>query len=222
MNAVQAIAESAASALKGRTLVSLTADSPDRARTMAEWAAEHGVDYLDGSIMTPSATIGGPEAAVLYSGPEQVYNAHRATLEALGGTHTYLGEDPGRAAAYDVSLLDIAWTSVGSVVHAFALARAEGIAPGELLPFARGMIGMLPMFAEEIARAVESGDFRDEVSSTTSITAGMEHTIHAAEARGLDATSLRGVHAAARRAIEAGHGADHIARIIDFLARPES
>ncbi|WP_440081483.1 NAD(P)-binding domain-containing protein [Streptosporangium sp. LJ11] len=55
-------ADTVADALKGRTLVNLTADTPERARLMAAWAAELGVDYLDGAIMTPTPTIGGPAA----------------------------------------------------------------------------------------------------------------------------------------------------------------
>ncbi|MGS2644092.1 NAD(P)-binding domain-containing protein [Streptosporangium sp. G12] len=61
-DAVRAIVDPAADALKGRTLVNLTADTPERARLMAAWAAELGVDYLDGAIMTPTPTIGGPAA----------------------------------------------------------------------------------------------------------------------------------------------------------------
>ena len=87
--------------------MNLTADSPKRAREMATWAAQHGVDYLDGAIMTPTPTIGTPAASVLYSGPESIFKVHQPTLASLGGTTSYLGADPGRAAAYDVALLDL-------------------------------------------------------------------------------------------------------------------
>jgi 3-hydroxyisobutyrate dehydrogenase-like beta-hydroxyacid dehydrogenase len=79
-DAVRTILDSAADALPGRTVVNLTADSPERARAMAEWADEHDVAYLDGAIMTPTETIGGPEAVVLYSGPREVFDAHRPAL----------------------------------------------------------------------------------------------------------------------------------------------
>ena len=51
-NVVHEVLGPVGDALKGRTLVNLTADSPKRAREMATWAAQHGVDYLDGAIMT--------------------------------------------------------------------------------------------------------------------------------------------------------------------------
>ncbi|MFD0890186.1 NAD(P)-dependent oxidoreductase, partial [Streptosporangium algeriense] len=93
-DAVHAIVEPAGQALKGRTLVNLTADTPDRARQTAAWAEENGVRYLDGAIMTPTVTIGGPEAVILYSGPQEVYQEHRAALEALGAGGVHLGAEP--------------------------------------------------------------------------------------------------------------------------------
>ncbi|MCP9951716.1 hypothetical protein LUX39_28080 [Actinomadura madurae] len=64
--------------------------------------------------MTPTTTIGTPDAVFLYSGPDELYREHRPVLDALGGGHTHLGEDIGRAAAYDIALLDIFWTAMAA------------------------------------------------------------------------------------------------------------
>ena len=104
---------------------------------MATWAAQHGVDYLDGAIMTPTPTIGTPAASVLYSGPESIFKVHQPTLASLGGTTSYLGADRGRAAAYDVALLDLFWTSMSGYAHALALATAENIPAKEFAIYAR-------------------------------------------------------------------------------------
>jgi 3-hydroxyisobutyrate dehydrogenase-like beta-hydroxyacid dehydrogenase len=97
--AVHAIVDRATDALAGRTLVNLTADSPDSAREMAAWAAREGVEYLEGTIMSPTVTIDTPEAVLLFSGPEQLYDRHRETLASLGGSHTYLGADTSSVAS---------------------------------------------------------------------------------------------------------------------------
>ncbi|GGX61905.1 NAD(P)-dependent oxidoreductase [Streptomyces hiroshimensis] len=209
-------------ALKGRTLVNLTADSPEKARESAEWAAGNGFDYLDGAIMTPTVTIGGPGAVVLYSGPESVHQAHQPTLAALGGTGAYLGADHGRAAAHDVALLDIFWTAVAGIAHAFALAKAENIAAKDLEPFAQGIIGLLPGLTTNHAEQVDAGDYPGHISSITSAAAGMEHIIHASEDRGIDAGVLKAAKATALRAIEEGHGADGFARLTEVLGRPSA
>jgi 6-phosphogluconate dehydrogenase (decarboxylating) len=134
-DAVEAILGDAVDALKGRTVVNLTADSPERARALAAWAGEHGVAYLDGAIMTPTETIGGPAAVVLYSGPQAVFDAHRPALAGLGGTAPYargIGEllpaiidefaqqiDAGRHPG-DKSNLSSAAAGMEHVIHAAA------------------------------------------------------------------------------------------------------
>jgi 3-hydroxyisobutyrate dehydrogenase-like beta-hydroxyacid dehydrogenase len=216
--AARAIVEPVGAALRGRALVNLTSDTPQRAREMAGWAAAHGIDYLDGAIMSPAAVIGGPQALVLYSGPETIFRAQQAILSSLGGTAAYLGDDPGRAAAHDVALLDIFWTAMSGVVHGFALAGVEGTAPTDIAGYARGIAGLLPPIVDEIARDLSAGDHPGDDSTILSAAAGMAHIVSAADARGLDASVLRAATAIARQAIDAGHGTDGFSRLASLLA----
>ncbi|MER6174178.1 NAD(P)-binding domain-containing protein [Streptosporangium sp. NPDC001681] len=204
-------------ALKGHTVVNLTADTPDRARNTAAWAAEHGIGYLDGAIMTPTTTIGTPAAVFLHSGPKEIYREHRPVLDALGGTHTHLGEEIGRAAAYDIALLDIFWTAMAGYAHALAVARAEGITARELAPFAKGIGAILPPIFEEAAEEVDSGRFSGEDNPITSAVSSMAHIVHTSEAHGIDAGVMRAAEGMARRAIGRGHGTDGFIRITEIL-----
>lgn len=203
-----------------KTLVNLTSTSPEQARQRAAWARERGIAYLDGAIMTPTPSIGRPSALVLYSGPEETYRTQGPALASLGGTATYLGEDPGRAAAFDVALLDIFWNSVGGLVHGLALARAEGISGGELAPYAESIFGLLPEMMTRFARQLDDGVHPGERSTITSAAAGIEHIIATAEARGIDTGVLAASRALIRRAEQAGHGADGLSRLAAVLAEP--
>uniref|UniRef100_UPI003F49A633 NAD(P)-dependent oxidoreductase n=1 Tax=Nonomuraea bangladeshensis TaxID=404385 RepID=UPI003F49A633 len=204
-------------ALKGRTMVNLTADTPDRARATAIWAAEHGIDYLDGAIMTPTPTIGTPDSVLLHSGPEELYQAHKPTLDALGGTQTYLGEDVGRAAAFDIALLDIFWTAMAGFAHALALAQAEGITARELAPFAVGIAEILPPLFQQHAADVDAENYFDETNPITSAASSMAHIVHVSEAHGIDASVMRAAEGLARRVIGLGHGTDGFLRITQLL-----
>ncbi|MGK5552297.1 NAD(P)-dependent oxidoreductase [Actinomadura kijaniata] len=206
-------------ALKGRTVVNLTADTPERARATASWAAGHGVRYLDGAIMTPTVTIGTPDAVFIHSGPHGLYQEHLPVLEALGGTHTHLGEDIGRAAAYDIALLDIFWTAMAGYAHALAVARAEGISARELAPFAKGIGAILSPVFEDIAARVDEGDFSGEGNPITSAVSSMAHIIHTSEGHGIDAGVMRAAEGLARRVIGLGHGTDGFSRITELLGR---
>ncbi|MFD7963941.1 NAD(P)-dependent oxidoreductase [Streptomyces zaomyceticus] len=206
-------------ALKGRTVVNLSADIPDRARDTGRWAAEHGVDYLDGAIMTPTTSIGTPAGVFLFSGPEALYGEHRAVLAALGGTHTHLGEEISRAAAYDIALLDIFWTSMAGYVHALAVARAEGISPTELAPYAQGIGAILPPLFQELAEDVESGTYSGEGNPITSGISTMAHVVHASEAHGIEANVMRAIEGLARRTVALGHGTEGYSRVAEVLGR---
>ncbi|MEC0204959.1 NAD(P)-binding domain-containing protein [Paenibacillus lautus] len=215
-DAVRSILSPATSELKGKTLINLTADSPERARDMADWATENGIDYMDGAIMTPITTIGQPSAVVLYSGQEDVYRSHRETLSSLGGTASFLGEDPGRAAAYDIALLDVFLTAMSGYVHALAIARAENIPAKDIAPYAHNIINIMPDIMTYIAQDVDQGVYPGEGSSLISNMASMEHIIHVAEQHGIDSSVLNAAKAIAQRAIHAGHGGDGFSRLVEF------
>ena len=219
-DAVLAVAEAAEVALKGRTLVNLTTDSPAKARALATWAEERDIAYLDGSIMTPTETIGTEAASVLYSGPVALFDAHAPTLAALGGAVTYLGGDPGRSAAFEVALLDLFWTAMSGFAHAVALARAEGITAAELAPHAAGIAGILPPIFDELAERIDADHHAGDSSSVLSASVGMAHIIHAAEARGLETSVLTAARALVERVVTEGNGDDGFSRVAELLARP--
>jgi 3-hydroxyisobutyrate dehydrogenase-like beta-hydroxyacid dehydrogenase len=206
-----------AAELKGRTVVNLSADTAARARDLGEWAARHGVRYLDGAIMTPAPSIGTDAAVFLHSGPLALYEEVRGVLDALGGTHTHVGEEIGRAAAYDLALLDIFWTAMSGFAHALAVAQAEGVSPRELAPFAQGIAAILPPLFEEFAGDVEDGTYSGEINPITSAVSTMSHIIHASEAHGIDASVMRATEGLARRVIGLGHGKDGFVRVTELL-----
>ncbi|MFF5716114.1 NAD(P)-dependent oxidoreductase [Streptomyces buecherae] len=206
-------------ALKGRTVVNLSADVPDRSREAAAWAAEHGIHYLDGAIMTPAPTIGTPDAVFLHSGPLELYREHKPVLDALGGSHSHLGEDIGRAAAYDIALLDIWWTAMTGYMHALAIARAEGISGQELAPFAKGIGAILPPAFDEAAVEVDNGTYTAKINPLTSAASTMTHIVHASEAHGIDASVMRAAEGLTRRAIGLGHGGDELSRLAELMGR---
>ncbi|WP_336606008.1 imine reductase family protein [Streptomyces sp. BA2] len=99
----------------------------------------------------------------------------------------HLGSDPGRAGAHDVALLDISWTALTGVVHAFALARAEGITARDLAPYAKGITALLP------------------------------DVIDASRSRGVDSTVISAAHDIALRGMTAGYADDSYAHVADLL-----
>ncbi|MGN8646763.1 NAD(P)-dependent oxidoreductase [Gracilibacillus sp. HCP3S3_G5_1] len=216
-DAVEEILHSAADQLNGKTVVNLTAESPERARRMSEWVQGRGAAYLDGAIMSPTPTIGTDDAVILFSGQEEVFKVHEPILKSFGGTPAYLGSDHGLAAAYDVALLDFFWTSMSGYLHSLAVARKEGISAREFVPFAQGMVDILPNIMVDTAQEVDEGKYNQDDSSLISNAASMKHIIEVSEAHGIDASVMRAAKAWAQQAIDQGYGRESFSRLSEIL-----
>ncbi|QZH61580.1 NAD(P)-binding domain-containing protein [Mycolicibacterium farcinogenes] len=211
--AADSVLAAAGDALAGRVIVGLSSDIPDSAHHTEDLVVARGGRYLDGAIMTPTDTIGTRNASILLAGPRDLFDAHRDVLEVLA-TVSWVGSDVGRAAAFDMALLDVFWTSISGFVHALAMAGAHGIAPTELLPHANNIAAILPPIFGEIAERVEADRHGDASASVSSVAASVRHLIAASGSAGLDAGALEAFRGYVDAAVDAGYGADEISRIV--------
>ncbi|MEV5596813.1 NAD(P)-binding domain-containing protein [Streptomyces sp. NPDC052496] len=204
--------------LAGRVLVNLTSDTPQRSRQAAEWAAGHGIDYLDGSIMVPTPVIGTPDATVLYSGSRRAFDTYEETLKALGGRAPYLGADHGTAAVYDLAMLSFFYSGMAGIAHAFTLAGEEGVPATDLAPFLDVITGIFPPIAAGMADDLAGGrlDGAGE-GSLTMEAAGVGHIIEASRDRGVTTDVLDALKALMDRAIAAGHGESEFVRVTEVM-----
>ncbi|WP_063784943.1 NAD(P)-dependent oxidoreductase [Streptomyces sp. TP-A0356] len=218
-DAVRATLEPSQAGWENRRLVNLTSGEPAQARQMSLWASSHGIDYLDGAILTPAPAIGTPSATVLFSGARDVYESAQETMAAMGGTAVHLGDEPGRAAAYEVALLDIFATSVNGIVHAFALASAEGIEPERFATFATQIGGLLPEMITRFARQIQTGRYPGDRSTIASAASGITHIINTATIHGIDVGMLTAAKGIIDQAVGDGYGPEGLARLTTVLHR---
>ncbi|MFI1092833.1 NAD(P)-dependent oxidoreductase [Streptomyces sp. NPDC020917] len=216
-DALRATLGPARASWEDRRLVNLTSGEPAQARETAQWASARRIAYLDGAVLTPAPAIGTPSAAVLLSGAHDVHRDVQGTMAALGGTSVHLGDDPGRAAAYEMALLDVFATSVNGIVHAFALASAEGIAPERFAAFATGIGGLLPEMITRFAEQIQAGRFPGERSTIASAASGIRHVVNTATSHGIDVGMLTAARRTLDRAVADGHGPEGLARLTTVL-----
>lgn len=215
---VDVLVEQAGDAVAGRVIVGLSSDTPDRARRTAKLVADLGGRYLDGAIMTPTETIGTPSGSILLAGPEQLFATCRDLFGALGEP-TWLGSDHGRAAAFDMSLLDVFWTSVSGFLHALTMARGNGITPGELLPHARGIVDILGPIFDEFAERIANSRHDDSSAPVSSVATSVRHLIAASHDAGVDAGVLDVFGRYVDATVADGHGADEVSRVASAMTR---
>jgi 3-hydroxyisobutyrate dehydrogenase-like beta-hydroxyacid dehydrogenase len=217
---VRATLEPIATELTGRTLANLTSSLPSQARALANWAAGHGIEFLDGGIMAVPVMIGGPEAFILYSGSTAAFDQYRHDLEAMARP-AYVGKDAGLASLHDLTLLSAMYPMLGGAAHALALIRAEDISPtaftGDyLVPWLTAMLGQLPAMAKDL----EHGPDGPAGSNLAMQANGFHELVDLAVEQGVDPGLLVPMHTLLRRAVDTGHEAEDLAALVDVLRTP--
>ncbi|GAA2894200.1 MULTISPECIES: NAD(P)-dependent oxidoreductase [Streptomyces] len=205
--------------LDGTTLVNLTSADSAQARETARWAEQRGARYLDGAIMAVPPAIGTAEAVILHSGSEADFEAHEATLDALG-TVTYLGADHGLASLYDVAGLAMMWSVLNAWLQGTALLRTAGVDAATYAPFAQRIAAGVAEWLPGYARQIDSGSFPAEVSALETDARAMAHLIEESEAVGVNAELPRLIKAMADRSIAAGHGGEQYPVLIEEFGKP--
>ncbi|MER5930967.1 NAD(P)-binding domain-containing protein [Streptomyces sp. NPDC002054] len=217
-DAMYAVLEPASHALTGCVLVNLSSDTPEKTRAGARWVSEHGGVHLTGGVTVPPSGIGRPESSTFYSGPREVFEAHRSTLEVLTGTD-YQGEDPGLAALmYQIGMV-MFWTSMLSYWQAIAVADANGLTAADVLPHATATMTGMPGFLSFYAERIDAGEHSGDVDRLAMGMASVEHVLHTTADAGVDTALPAAVAALFRRGMDAGHAADSFSSLVELMKR---
>ncbi|MFV0131910.1 NAD(P)-dependent oxidoreductase [Streptomyces sp. HMX87] len=215
-DAMYAVLEPASHALACRVLVNLSSDTPEKTRSGARWVSEHGAVHLTGGVTVPPSGIGQPESSTFYSGPREVFEAHRSTLEVLTGTD-YRGEDPGLAALLYQIGMGMFWTSMLSYWQAIALADANGLTAADVLPHATETMTGMPGFLSFYAERIDAGEHSGDVDRLAMGMASVEHVLHTNADAGVDTVLPAAVAALFRRGMDAGHAEDSFSSLVEVM-----
>ncbi|MFF8832213.1 NAD(P)-dependent oxidoreductase [Streptomyces sp. NPDC015131] len=203
-------------ALAGRVVVNLGSDTPERTREAAAWLAERGAVQLTGGVLTPPGGIGDPGSTTLYSGPREVFDAHRVTLEVLTAAD-HRGEDPGTAALLYQLNMTLFWTALTAYWQALALAGAHGLKAADILPLATGALD-LSQFLDFYSPRVDAGDHTGDVDRLAMGAASVAHVLHTNADAGVDTTLPAALLEIFERGVAAGHGGDSSSSLVEVLS----
>ncbi|WP_328947374.1 NAD(P)-binding domain-containing protein (plasmid) [Streptomyces sp. NBC_00250] len=218
--AVRSVLDPLGEALSGRTVVNLTSSTSDQARELAAWVGDRGAAYLDGAIMAVPETMGGPEAVLLHSGDEQVFDTHLPVLRDLG-TCLHLGTDPGLAALHDVALLNIMWGVLNSFLHGAALVGTAKVPAAEFAVLANQWISSVTEFVSAYAEQIDADAPVARDATLDTHAAAMDHLVQESEAAGVDVSLPRFFRGLVAETVAKGRGGDSYAAVVDrFRPRP--
>ncbi|WUH99177.1 NAD(P)-binding domain-containing protein [Spirillospora sp. NBC_00431] len=205
--------------LDGRVLVNLTSGTSAQARETGEEVSRQGGTYLDGAIMAVPAGIGTADAAIVYSGPRAAFDLHEPALRGLASP-TYLGDDHGLAALYEVAVLSLMWNVGNGFLHGAALLGAAGVQATAFAPLAEQAIGIMAGWLPGYARQIDDGAYPALDATIDTHHAAMEHLLHESEALGVNTELPRLIKALTDRAVAGGRGGDGYAAMIEQFRKP--
>jgi 3-hydroxyisobutyrate dehydrogenase-like beta-hydroxyacid dehydrogenase len=166
--------------------------------------------------MAVPSTIGTADAVILLSGSGTAFEVHRPLLAALGDV-TFLGDDHGLSALYDVAGLSVMWGVLNSWLQGVALLSTAGVGASAFTPFATQVaqetVGWLPGYADQIDR----GSFTPDDATLTTHAGGIAHLVRVSEKLGVDAELPRLFGSVVARAIAAGRAELSYAALIEQL-----
>jgi 3-hydroxyisobutyrate dehydrogenase-like beta-hydroxyacid dehydrogenase len=204
--------------LAGRTLINLTTTSPAQSRELAAWAARAGIAYLDGGIMAVPHMIGQPGSSILYSGSADVFHQHKQLLD-LWGTSTYFGEDAGLASLYDLALLAGMYVMFAGFMHGAAMVAPVGVTAVEFAAMATPWLSAMTGALQGFAAVIDGGDYTVEGQQSLQFS-NLGDLLAASSEQGISTEVVAMVQRLIQRQIDAGHGQEGFARIIESIKQP--
>jgi len=147
------------SALRGKVLVQLSSGTPDEAREMESWARPRGIDYLDGAILGYPVDIGKPQATVLYSGPDELFNRVKPVLLAFGDNTMFVGKEIGQASATDIASLSFAMGTILGFLHGYVVYEAENLPAGGYLQIVKQLMPAMEAALADLCNKIQSKDY---------------------------------------------------------------
>jgi len=218
-DAMYSILEPALEYLDGKVFVNLSSDTPKKASEAAKWLDAHGARQITGGVQVPPSGIGKAESSTYYSGPRDVFDAHRKTLEVLTQAD-YRGEDPGLAALYYQIQMDMFWTSMLSYLHALSLAEANGLTAEQIRPYAIETMKSIPMFIDFYTPRIDAGEHPGDVDRLAMGVASVDHILHTTKDAGIDASLPAAVLEVFKRGMAKGQADNSFTSLIEIIKKP--
>lgn len=207
------------SALRGKTLVQLTTGTPDEAREMESWARSHGIEYLDGAIMSPPIDMGKPQGTVVYSGSEELFNRVKPVLLAFGESAMFVGGEVGHASGLDMAALAFATGALLGFLQGYTVYEAENMPAEGFIPFIKSVMPVLETMLSSFVGRIRAKDYDNTQASLNAWAPCPREMIKWCRDHGVDHSFVDPQLSLMEKAINAGKGEADFAYLYEMLKK---
>ena len=204
-------------ALSGRTVIQLTTAIGGGAQRLADWANQHGADYLDGEILAYPSEIGGADTMLLIAGDEPLWRTCEPILRALGGATRYLGQDVELPAILNTALMAPMMGMIAGVIHAALECEKSDFPVAEYTELLKELLPVANHQAQYLATTIAQNNFSDTEAALKTYAAPMNLWAEHCTERGVNAEFPAFIDGWLQLARAAGYGDEEISAIIKVL-----
>ena len=201
-------------AFSGKLLVQLTTSTPQEARTGEAWAHQHNVQYIQGAITGSPASIGTPDAHILFAGAEDAFHKAEPLLRVLATKLDYKGESVGLAPAWDIVMIMHYYGMFLSLFHSVQVCQAEGI-PLEQFIALLGEQGK--GYEKWLVENIHSGNYQETSAPLELWANAIQFIARHAQESGIDARFTMLTAKIFQQAMAAGYGREEVSAIFKVL-----
>ena len=195
------------SALHGKILVQLTTGTPDEAREMESWAQSRGISYLEGAILSYPMNIGKPETAVLYSGPEEIFNRVKSVLLAFGGNAMLVGNEIGQASALDIAVMAaFCVNTMFGFLYGYIVCEGERISAAQYMGFVKSLMPAVEGVLTDMCSKLQKKDYGGDQASLEAWSVAPRELVAWCGQHGVDHGIITPQLALFEKAIKSGNG----------------
>ena len=195
----------------GTLWIDISTVGPLMATESAEWAADHGVDYVHSPVLGSLGPAKAKDLGVLIGGrSEQARSRAREIVKVWADPDRIVEfDDPAKAATGKLVVNYGLAVGMQALIEAVRVGEAGGLTKAEALGLARLPKTPLSVIAGMKGASLESGDYTDTQFSTNLLAKDADLMLSLAEGRAVPA--LTAAYAGLEHARRAGHGEDDFA-----------
>lgn len=210
-----------ATALSGKTFIQLCSGTPEEARAFAKTIGKLGGHYLDGKIFTYPSRVGAAMTRFVYAGSEDVYRGCADILKHFGDRSSWLGEDPGFAAAADLAWLSFLYGSMTGLFQGLAYTRTEGLADDAVFDSVPSWLVEIQAEASYSQTLIKKADFHGNQAALDVHVAAMQHLHDTAKTNAISGHFPETLVKIYSDAVQRGFGDQEITAALDAFCHPK-
>jgi 3-hydroxyisobutyrate dehydrogenase-like beta-hydroxyacid dehydrogenase len=149
----------AARGRRASTVIDLSTIGPTVAAEVAGALAVRGVTYADGPVSGGVAGARSATVSLMFSGPAEVLERHRAALDAIAGRVFHVGTQPGQGQAMKLLNNFLSATALAATSEALAFGETHGLDLAVMLDVLNVSTGRNSATADKFPNRVLTGTF---------------------------------------------------------------